>query len=94
MVNHNKGQYVTGKNNEIHVNTDESFFSLLKRGVIGTFHHISKKHLPRYCNEFSFRWDNRKVNDGERTEEAVKGMEGKRLMLKDLIGNERRIEAN
>ena len=94
VVEHSKGQYVTGKNNEVHVNNDESFFALLKRGVHGTFHHISKKHLSRYCNEFSFRWDNRKVNDGERTEEAVKGMEGKRLMLKDLIGNEKRIEAN
>jgi len=59
----------------------------LKRGVHGTFHHISKKHLVRYCNEFSFRWDNRKVSDGERTEEATKGMSGKRLMLKELMGN-------
>ena len=82
-VNHGSGEYVRG---DVSTNTAESFFALLKRGVHGTFHHISKKHLPRYCNEFAFRWDNRKVNDGERTEEAVKGMEGKRLMLKDLIG--------
>jgi transposase-like protein len=89
IVNHGRGEYCRGN---ISVNGAESFFALLKRGVHGTFHHISKKHLPKYCNEFSFRWDNRKVNDGERTEEAVKGMEGKRLMLKDLIGNEKRIE--
>lgn len=82
IVNHGRGEYCRGN---ISVNEAESYFALLKRGVHGTFHHISKKHLPRYCNEFSFRWDNRKVNDGERTEEAVKGMEGKRLMLKDLL---------
>jgi transposase-like protein len=86
-VNHGSGEYVRG---DVSTNTAESFFALLKRGVHGTFHHISKKHLPKYCNEFSFRWDNRKVNDGERTEEAVKGMEGKRMMLKDLMGNGRK----
>jgi transposase-like protein len=90
IVNHGRGEYCRGN---ISVNGAESFFALLKRGVHGTFHHISKKHLPKYCNEFSFIRDNRKVNDGERTEEAVKGMEGKRLMLRDLIGNEKRIEA-
>jgi transposase-like protein len=87
-VNHGLKEYVRG---DVSTNTAESYFALLKRGVHGTFHHISKKHLPRYCNEFSFRWDNRKVNDGKRTEGAVKGIEGKRLMLKDLIG--KRIEA-
>jgi len=83
-VNHGSGKYVNG---DASTNTAESYFALLKRGVHGTFHHISKKHLSRYCNEFSFRWDNRKVNDGERTVEAVKGMQGKRLMLKELIGH-------
>jgi len=82
-VNHGLGEYVRG---DASTNTAESYFALLKRGVHGTFHHISKKHLSRYCNEFSFRWDNRKVGDGQRTEEAVKGVKGKRLMLKDLIG--------
>jgi transposase-like protein len=86
-VNHGLGEYVRG---DVSTNTAESFFALLKRGVHGTFHHISKKHLSRYCNEFSFRWDNRKVNDGKRTEEAVKGSKGKRLMLKDLLRNERK----
>jgi len=85
IVNHGRGEYCRGN---ISVNEAESYFALLKRGVNGTFHHISKKHLTRYCNEFSFRWDNRKVNDGERTEEAVKGMEGKRLMLKHLLKKE------
>lgn len=76
VVNHGLGEYVNG---DISTNTAESYFALLKRGVHGTFHHISKQHLPRYCDEFSFRWNNRKTNDGERTVNAIKGMEGKRL---------------
>jgi transposase-like protein len=83
-VNHGMSEYVR---DDVFTNTTESFFALLKRGVHGTFHHISKKHLEKYCNEFSFRWDNRKVTDGQRAEEAVRGMEGKRLMLKDLLGS-------
>jgi len=84
-VNHGSNEYVKG---DISTNTVESYFALLKRGVHGTFHHISKKHLAKYCNEFSFRWDNRKVTDGERAVEAVRGIGGKRLMLKDLIGHD------
>jgi transposase-like protein len=83
-VNHGLGEYANG---DINTNTAESFFALLKRGVHGTFHHISKKHLAKYCDEFSFRWDNRKVTDGERAESAVKGFVGKRLMLKNLLGS-------
>jgi len=83
VVNHNQGEYVNGN---AYTNTAESYFALLKRGVHGTFHHISKKHLAKYCNEFSFRWDNNKVTDGARTENAIKGFEGKRLMLKGLMG--------
>lgn len=83
IVNHGLGEYVNGN---AYTNTAESYFALLKRGVHGTFHHISKKHLAKYCNEFSFRWDNNKVTDGERTENAIKGFEGKRLMLKGLMG--------
>ena len=60
-------------------NTAESFFALLKRGVYGTFHSVSKQHLHRYCNEFSFRWNNRDVTDGERTQAAIQNAEGKRL---------------
>jgi transposase-like protein len=83
VVNHGLGEYANG---DINTNTAESFFALLKRGVHGTFHHISKKHLAKYCIEFSFRWDNRKVTDGERTENAIKGFTGKRLMLKEVMG--------
>lgn len=82
-VNHGKGQYAKGKNFEIHINGAESYFALLKRGVHGTFHHVSKKHLSRYCDEFSFRWGQRKVTDGERAVTAIKGSEGKRLTYHD-----------
>ncbi len=78
-VNHSQGEYAR---DEVNTNSAESFFALLKRGVHGTFHHISKTHLHRYCDEFSFRWDERKVTDGERAVSAIKGAEGKRLSYK------------
>jgi transposase-like protein len=84
-VNHSAGQYV-GPNGE-HCNTAESYFALLKRGVYGTFHHVSKKHLHRYCDEFSFRWNGRKVTDKERREQAMKQVEGKRLYYKTPVAN-------
>jgi hypothetical protein len=65
-----------------HTNTVEGFFSLLKRGVNGTFHHVSKEHLHRYCDEFAFRYDNRKVSDGKRAQLLVAKAEGKRLTYK------------
>jgi transposase-like protein len=82
-VNHSRGQYVNRKG--LHTNTAESFFALLKRGVHGTFHHVSKKHLPRYCAEFDFRWNGREVTDSERRDTAVKGSDGKRLMYHQPI---------
>ncbi len=76
-VKHSIGEYVRGT---VHVNTAESFFALLKRGVHGTFHHVSKQHLHRYCDEFGFRWDHRRATDGERTVAAIRQAEGKRLL--------------
>jgi len=78
-VNHSQGEYAR---DEVNTNSAESFFALLKRGVHGTFHHISKTHLHRHCDEFSFRWDERKVTDGERAVSAIKGAEGKRLIYR------------
>lgn len=78
-INHGNGEYVRG---DISTNMAESYFALLKRGVNGIFHHVSKQHLHRYCGEFSFRWNHRDITDGERTVEAVKGMVGKRLMYR------------
>lgn len=82
-VKHAAGEYVNG---EAHVNTAESFFALLKRGVHGTFHHISKRHLNRYCHEFGFRWDRRHLTDGQRTVAALQAAEGKRLTYRGLNG--------
>jgi len=70
----------------IHSNTIEGAFSLLKRGVYGTFHSISRKHLHRYCAEFEFRYSARNLNDGERVAKAVKAIEGKRLTYKQQVG--------
>jgi transposase-like protein len=70
---------------DAHVNTAESFFSLLKRGLHGSFHHVSPEHLQRYCNEFSFRWNARKIDDATRTILALHQIEGKRLMYKEPI---------
>lgn len=70
-----------------HTNTCESFFSLLKRGIYGSFHHVSKEHLPRYCDEFSFRWNHRELNSGERLVAGLKKVEGKRLMYKQPIAD-------
>lgn len=58
-VNHSIKEYArhNADGTVSHVNTCESFFSLLKRGIYGSFHHVSKEHLPRYCDEFSFRWN-------------------------------------
>lgn len=81
-VNHSAKEYVRG---QVHTNTVEGFFSLLKRGITGSFHHVSKGHLFRYCDEFAFRYNTRTAlgyTDGERTALIVKGAEGKRLTYK------------
>jgi transposase-like protein len=87
IVNHHKNEYARRSpgRSTAHVNTCESFFSLLKRGVYGSFHHISKEHLPKYCNEFDFRWNNRKVSDGDRFKKAVAMAEGKRLTYRQAV---------
>ncbi len=59
-VSHSAGEYVRG---EVHTNNLENFWSLLKRGVIGTYHHVSKKYLPLYLAEFQFRFNNRENPD-------------------------------
>jgi transposase-like protein len=81
-INHTMGEYVNG---DISTNTVESYFALLKRGVTGTFHHISKKHLARYCDEFAFRWNQREVTDGQRAVAAIQGIEGKKLTYSKII---------
>lgn len=65
-----------------HSNTVESYFAILKRGIVGTYHHVSEHHLQRYLNEFDFRFSNRKalgVNDFDRAVNLLVGVKGKRL---------------
>ena len=80
VIKHTGGTYSRREGKKrIHVNTVEGFFSLLKRGIHGSFHHVSKQHLQRYLSEFDFRYNARGVSDGERTVLAIKGVTGKRL---------------
>jgi transposase-like protein len=86
VIRHKSGYYSRREDGRIiTTNAVEGFFAILKRGVNGTFHHISREHLHRYLSEFDFRYSTRKLRDGERTALAIKGIEGKRLMLKDPI---------
>src|SRR5579862_7336680 len=75
VVDHSE-EYVRG---DAHTNTAENFFSLLKRGINGIYHHVSEAHLPRYLAEFDYRYNNRHITDAERTRKALSMVEGKRL---------------
>ena len=79
-VNHGTKEYARGN---IHVNTAESSNALVKRGLMGIYHNVSKEYLHRYLWQWDFLWNNRESNDGERTIAAVKSAEGKRLMYKE-----------
>ncbi len=76
-VNHSIEEYVRGGFD--HTNTVENYFSILKRGIVGVYHHVSADHLKRYVGEFDFRYNHRRINDWERAQEALKGIGGKRL---------------
>jgi len=79
VVDHSMGEYVRG---DASTNAVESYFAILKRGVVGTFHHVSPQHLKRYVGEFDFRYNTRTAlgyTDATRFAEAIPGIEGKRL---------------
>ncbi len=78
-INHSMGEYVRGMT---HTNTVEGYFSLLKRGVIGTLHHVSEQHVDLYLSEFDSRYTHRNATDRARTVAGLKKIEGKRLMLR------------
>lgn len=80
-VNHSASEYVS-KDGDAHTQTVESFFAIIKRGIMGSFHSVSEAHLQRYVNEFTFRWNHRaslKVDDFERAAAILRAIEGKRL---------------
>jgi transposase-like protein len=82
-VRHYTGEYVRG---EAHTNTIEGYFAILKRGIFGTYHHVSQQHLKRYLAEFDFRYNARAalgVDDETRADRLIRGIVGKRLMYKD-----------
>lgn len=86
-VNHSQSEYQR-KNADGSISTTnsaESFFSLLKRGVYGSWHHVSREHLPKYANEFAFRWNHRHTTDGERMENLVPMIEDKRLTYRHCV---------
>jgi hypothetical protein len=88
MVDRGAGEYVRG---DAHSNTVEGYFSILKRGVYGVYHHVSEAHLKRYPTEFDFRYNERMalgVNDAERARKAVAGITGKRLLYQDANGTD------
>jgi transposase-like protein len=80
-VNHSIHEYVR-HGGFMHTNTVEGYFSILKRGITGTYHHVSQQHLKRYLAEFDFRYNERqalKVSDFQRMEKSIAGVVGKRL---------------
>lgn len=81
-VNHGVKESVNGMAS---TNTAESFWSHLKRGVNGIYHHVSAKHLQRYCDEYSYRWNTKDMTDGERFQDWFTNLNGKRLTYKTLI---------
>ena len=89
VVNHVKKEYsrVESDGRLATTNTVEGFFSLLKRGVYGTFHHVGRQHLHRYLSEFDFRYNARENTDGERAELAILKVQGKRLMYRTRLEN-------
>lgn len=83
FVDHSKYEWVRG---DVYTNTLEGFFSVLKRGLVGTYQHVDKKHLNRYLAEFDFRQNHRTklgVDDVQRAKIAIRGMVGKRLTYRD-----------
>ena len=79
-VSHSTKEFARG---DIHTNTAESSHALVKRGIVGIYHNVSREYLHRYLWQFDFMWNTRMLNDGERTVIAMKAAEGKRLMYKE-----------
>lgn len=81
IVRHSVREFIR---DQAHTNGIESFWALLKRGYVGTYHKMSKKHLGRYVNEFSGRFNQRPLDTVEQMEQMARGLERKRLRYSDL----------
>ena len=80
-VSHSKKQYVRG---EVYSSTIEGFWSLMKRGINGIYHHVSRDQVHRYTDEFAYRYNSRKSTDPRRFEKFFERVEG-RLTYKKLV---------
>ena len=85
VVRHSEDEYVRG---DVHTNTIESHWGLLKRSIMGTYYHLSPKHLHRYTTELDGRRNNRPLDTVDQVQGIMRGMVGKRLRYIDLIGPE------
>jgi len=83
-VNHGRKEYA--RDGKWHVNTAECRFSLMKRAVFGAHHSVSEAHLHRYLVEWDYKWNTRKLTDGERASVALKGAEGRRMTYRGPDG--------
>ena len=83
IVNHKKDEFISKEGYS--TNNVENYWSLLKRGIYGIYHQVSPKHLHRYCTEFEYRFNNRRISDIEKFEKAIKMCNGTRLTYKNLI---------
>ena len=83
-VKHSAGEYVRG---DVSTNTVEGYFSIVKRGLNGIYHSVSKQHLHRYLAEYEFRYNGRRLSDGERTVAAIQAADGKRLRYRAPVND-------
>lgn len=83
IVVHGKGNYVNG---DAHTNNIEGFWNITKDAVCGTYNHVSRKYLQRYCDEVTFRFNNRKVSNGESFCSLFANCRGTNITYKQLIG--------
>jgi transposase-like protein len=81
-VRHTFREYARG---DVHTNNVEGFFGMMRRGLDGIYHAVSRKHLHRYLSEFEFRHNHRALTDGERAQRAIRAANGKRLTYADQI---------
>lgn len=79
-----KREYVRKDNKNVHTNTIEGYWNILKKQIVGIHHSVSPKHLQRYCNESAYRYNNRATTQDVRFADALANCEG-RLKYADLI---------
>lgn len=84
-VNHSRYEYARG---DVTTNRIEGFFSVLKRGLNGIYHSVSKKHLHRYLSEFEFRYNHKELTDGQRMVKAIQSANNKRITYQQILDAE------